>query len=186
MSWAVGGSGFLLWNVGCGVGGAAMGPSSDGDSMATRGWRLKDPDSSTVSCDFCFSCHLLHVNNLIVTATMASLSLPPPPVPHVVSFPQPHVLLVTLDRPQQLNAVTRGMHAPLHRLWAWFDEEPSLRCAVLTGRGRAFSAGADLREWHAAGSGRDDAGSWADGGPRRWRCSAAGGTRRRRCRPGGS
>ncbi|KAK3294486.1 ClpP/crotonase-like domain-containing protein [Chaetomium fimeti] len=35
-------------------------------------------------------------------------------------------------------------------LWAWYDAQPSLRCAVLTGgEGRAFCAGADLREWDA-------------------------------------
>jgi enoyl-CoA hydratase/carnithine racemase len=34
-------------------------------------------------------------------------------------------------------------------LWAWYDAQPQLRCAVLTGGAdaRAFCAGADLREW---------------------------------------
>ncbi|POR32381.1 Uncharacterized protein TPAR_07416 [Tolypocladium paradoxum] len=96
---------------------------------------------------------------------------PPPPVPDaLLAYPSPHVLLVTLNRPKRLNAVTRAMHAQLHCLWAWFDAEPSLRCAVLTGRGRAFSAGADLREWNeknaagVASSADRDAESWAEGG----------------------
>ena len=96
---------------------------------------------------------------------------PPPPVSDaLLSYPSPHVLLVTLNRPKQLNAVTRAMHVELHRLWDWFDAEQSLRCAVLTGRGRAFSAGADLQEWNdqntaAVASSEDrDAESWVEGG----------------------
>ncbi|UNI16867.1 hypothetical protein JDV02_003264 [Purpureocillium takamizusanense] len=79
-----------------------------------------------------------------------SLRSAPPPVPDtLIAFPRPHVLLVTLNRPAHLNAVTRAQHAALHRLWTWFDAEPWLRCAVVTGGGgaRAFSAGADLKEW---------------------------------------
>jgi enoyl-CoA hydratase/carnithine racemase len=80
-----------------------------------------------------------------------SFTSPPPSVPDViVSLPAPHVLLVTLNRPKQLNALRREMHWRLDALWAWFDAEPGLRCAVLTGKGRAFCAGADLKEWHEA------------------------------------
>ncbi|KAM4058833.1 enoyl-CoA hydratase/isomerase domain-containing protein [Hirsutella rhossiliensis] len=89
------------------------------------------------------------------SSSQPALSQPPPPVSGaVVAFPRPHVLLVTLDRPRQLNALTHSMHAQLDRLWAWFDAEPSLRCAVVTGSagGRAFSAGADLKEWNARNS----------------------------------
>lgn len=88
----------------------------------------------------------------------------PPPVPSVrLALPRPHVLLVTLDRPAALNAVTRAQHRALARLWDWYDAEPSLRCAVLTGAGRrAFCAGADLKEWDAALSGAR--GEYGDGG----------------------
>ncbi|KAK7928274.1 hypothetical protein PG985_005272 [Apiospora marii] len=51
--------------------------------------------------------------------------------------------------PAQLNCIPRPQHFALERLWDWYDEEPSLRCAVLTGTGRAFCAGADLKEWNA-------------------------------------
>ncbi|KAK1993693.1 enoyl-CoA hydratase/isomerase [Colletotrichum falcatum] len=75
---------------------------------------------------------------------------PPPDVPDVhVSFPRPHVLLVTLNRPRQLNSIPSELHHALARLYDWYDAEPSLRCAVLTGTGRAFCAGADLKEWNA-------------------------------------
>ncbi|KAI3332404.1 enoyl-hydratase [Xylariaceae sp. AK1471] len=79
-----------------------------------------------------------------------TLYSPPPSVPNViVSFPAQHVLLVTLDRPKQLNAIPRPQHFALEKLWDWYDEEPSLRCAVITGSGRAFCAGQDLKEWNS-------------------------------------
>ncbi|KAI0458607.1 enoyl-hydratase [Xylaria acuta] len=79
-----------------------------------------------------------------------TLSSPPPPVPNVVvSFRAPHILLVTLNRPKQLNAIPRPQHFALDTLWGWYDAEPSLRCAVITGTGRAFCAGQDLKEWNS-------------------------------------
>ncbi|KAK8079657.1 enoyl-CoA hydratase/isomerase [Apiospora hydei] len=87
----------------------------------------------------------------------AGLASPPPPVPDtLVSFPAPHVLLVTLNRPKQLNCIPRPQHFALERLWDWYDDESTLRCAVITGTGRAFCAGADLKEWNAINT-RSDA-----------------------------
>ena len=87
----------------------------------------------------------------------SALATRPPHVPNVLlSFPAPHVLLVTLNRPGRLNAIPSPQHALMAALWDWYDAEPYLRCAVLTGAGRAFCAGADLREWdevHGSGSG---------------------------------
>lgn len=83
-------------------------------------------------------------------AVPKALHSSPPEVPHTqVAFPAdfPHVLWVTLNRPGALNAIPRPQHYALERLWDWFDEEPSLRVAVITGTGRAFCAGADLKEW---------------------------------------
>lgn len=83
-----------------------------------------------------------------MTPPSSRFTTPPPPVLHTdVSFPAPHILLVTLNRPGQLNAIPRPQHFALERLWDWFDSEPSLRVAVITGTGRAFCAGADLKEW---------------------------------------
>ncbi|KAF2101251.1 ClpP/crotonase [Rhizodiscina lignyota] len=64
-----------------------------------------------------------------------------------ITFPTPHILLVTLNRPRSLNCVNTDGHYELEELFKWFDDEPQLRCAVLTGAGRAFCAGADLKEW---------------------------------------
>ncbi|KAJ6103606.1 hypothetical protein N7486_003828 [Penicillium sp. IBT 16267x] len=79
---------------------------------------------------------------------------PPPVSQHaLLSFPAPHVLLVTLNRPRDLNCINSQGHVDLHGIWEWMDEEPSLRVGVITGTGRAFCAGADLKEWN------DNAGS---------------------------
>jgi enoyl-CoA hydratase/carnithine racemase len=88
-----------------------------------------------------------------MSSASPTLTSPPPEVPNTqVSFPSPHVLLVTLDRKDALNAIPRPQHFALERLWTWFDDEPTLRVAVLTGTGRAFCAGADLKEWDSINS----------------------------------
>ncbi len=59
-----------------------------------------------------------------------------------------HVLLVTLNRPQVLNALNTQMGRDLYDLWTRLTAEPGeTRCIVLTGAGeRAFCAGGDLKE----------------------------------------
>ncbi|KAM5344260.1 hypothetical protein ACJ41O_012797 [Fusarium nematophilum] len=66
----------------------------------------------------------------------------------LVSFPARHIMLVVLNRPSKLNCLTSDGEYELEALWSWYDKEPSLRCAVLTGAGRAFCAGMDLTEWN--------------------------------------
>jgi enoyl-CoA hydratase len=56
------------------------------------------------------------------------------------------VTLVTLNRPQALNALNGQVLADLLAAFAAFDADPSQRCAVLTGSERAFAAGADIKE----------------------------------------
>lgn len=64
-----------------------------------------------------------------------------------ISYPTPQIMLVTLSRPKQMNSVTHTMNWQLDALFTWFDEEPSLRVAVITGSGsKAFCAGSDLLE----------------------------------------
>ncbi|PYH89150.1 ClpP/crotonase [Aspergillus ellipticus CBS 707.79] len=71
---------------------------------------------------------------------------PPPPTQFAtLSYPTPQILLVTLSRPAALNSITTAGHHELHAVWTWMDEEPSIRVGVLTGQGRAFCAGADLK-----------------------------------------
>lgn len=76
------------------------------------------------------------------------ISSPPDVADTLISFPAPHILLVTLNRPKLLNAIHTQQHKDLDGLWKWYDSEPSLRCAVIRGAGRAFCAGADLGQWN--------------------------------------
>ncbi|HXH51888.1 MAG TPA: enoyl-CoA hydratase [Sphingomicrobium sp.] len=57
------------------------------------------------------------------------------------------VTLVTLNRPQALNALNSAVLSELIEAFAAFDSDPSQRCLVLTGSGdKAFAAGADIKE----------------------------------------
>ncbi|PQE23275.1 hypothetical protein CJF31_00006996 [Rutstroemia sp. NJR-2017a BVV2] len=74
---------------------------------------------------------------------------PPPTTSTLLTFPHPSILLLTINRPQSLNCLDGPTHQELDSLFRWYDAEPTLLCAVLTGAGRAFCAGADLKEWDA-------------------------------------
>ncbi|KAI9654579.1 MAG: hypothetical protein M1831_005340 [Alyxoria varia] len=59
----------------------------------------------------------------------------------------PHTLLITINRPHALNALPSNSHWEAASVLRWFDAEPSLRVAVITGAGdKAFCAGQDLAE----------------------------------------
>ena len=58
----------------------------------------------------------------------------------------PPAAIITLNRPQQLNALSTGL---MNELAAELERQaarPEVRAIVLKGAGRAFSAGHDLRE----------------------------------------
>jgi enoyl-CoA hydratase/carnithine racemase len=75
-----------------------------------------------------------------------SFTLEPPKTKYcTVEYPSPNVMLVTLNRPRDLNCINMAGHKELDALWTFLDEEPSLSVGVLTGAGRAFCAGADLK-----------------------------------------
>lgn len=56
------------------------------------------------------------------------------------------VMTITLARPERLNAFTSAMHADLREALTTAETDETVRCVVLTGEGRAFSAGQDLTE----------------------------------------
>jgi len=55
------------------------------------------------------------------------------------------IRVVTLNRPEQLNATNHALHAGLAGLFPQLDADDEARVAVITGAGRAFSAGGDYR-----------------------------------------
>jgi len=60
------------------------------------------------------------------------------------------VAVVTLNRPDKLNALTLDMLDQLAQIAARLDADKSLRCTILTGAGdKAFCVGADVRAWSA-------------------------------------
>jgi len=54
------------------------------------------------------------------------------------------VRIVRLARPEQLNAVNQDLHLGLTRVFPLLSADPNARVAVITGEGRAFSAGGDF------------------------------------------
>ena len=62
------------------------------------------------------------------------------------------VFTITLHRPDALNAINTDMSVELLAAWRLAQRDPAVRCLVLTGAGRAFCAGQDVRALQAAGS----------------------------------
>ncbi|MCF6386159.1 enoyl-CoA hydratase/isomerase family protein [Mycobacterium sp. MBM] len=52
--------------------------------------------------------------------------------------------IITLNRPDELNAVNDDLHVGLARIWNRLSLDPTARVAVITGAGKAFSAGGDF------------------------------------------
>lgn len=57
---------------------------------------------------------------------------------------EPHILWITLNRPEVLNAADARLHTELVEVWNTIDRDPDVYAVVVTGAGRAFSAGGDL------------------------------------------
>jgi 2-(1,2-epoxy-1,2-dihydrophenyl)acetyl-CoA isomerase len=68
------------------------------------------------------------------------------------------VATVTLNRPQVMNAFRRQTQREVEDALRGAEDDRGVRCLVITGSGRAFSAGADLKDL-AAGRGGED---WTD------------------------
>jgi enoyl-CoA hydratase/carnithine racemase len=64
----------------------------------------------------------------------------------LLSEPTPGVAVVAFNRPEVANALSTKMGEELTEAWSWLAARADLRCAILTGEGRHFQAGADLKE----------------------------------------
>lgn len=61
------------------------------------------------------------------------------------------VPIVTLDRPEKLNALNSELFEEIGSIVEWLDQESSSRAMILTGSGKGFIAGADLSEYADSG-----------------------------------
>lgn len=57
-----------------------------------------------------------------------------------------HIATITYNRPQALNAINGELRLDLNAVWVQFRDDEEAYVAIVTGSGRAFSAGADLRD----------------------------------------
>ena len=66
-----------------------------------------------------------------------------------------HVAVVKLNRPEIMNALNWQMYSELEDSFLSIQEDPDVRSVVLTGQGRAFCSGDDVKEIMVAGGGSD-------------------------------
>ena len=57
-----------------------------------------------------------------------------------------HIAIVTMDRPEALNAINLEMSKELSQTWQDFGKDDEARVAILTGKGRAYCVGLDVKE----------------------------------------
>lgn len=58
------------------------------------------------------------------------------------------VAVITINRPERLNAMDAQHYEALSEAWIRVRDEPEIRCAIVTGAGpKSFSTGADLKTW---------------------------------------
>lgn len=103
---------------------------------------------------------------LKVPKSYAELAFKEIKVSHVPpSSPTPTpILLVTLYRPKNYNAFTFTMMAELEEIFTLIDVDDRIKCAIVTGDGRMFCAGADLSSGFQGG--KEDPRDHRDGGGR--------------------
>ena len=65
---------------------------------------------------------------------------------HILVESEDGVGIVTLNRPDKLNAMNRRLSSELHDAVKRFEADDAIGCVVITGAGRAFSAGGDIHE----------------------------------------
>lgn len=60
----------------------------------------------------------------------------------------PSLLIVKLNSPKKLNALTLEMIAEMFQVIEFADKSNIIKCVIWTGNGSAFSAGADFTQWN--------------------------------------
>jgi enoyl-CoA hydratase/carnithine racemase len=57
-----------------------------------------------------------------------------------------YIATVTLDRPEVMNALNRELYAALEQAFREAHKDPIVRCVIVTGEGRAFCSGDDVKQ----------------------------------------
>src|SRR5581483_3937022 len=73
----------------------------------------------------------------------------------VCERPEPGILTITINNPESLNAISPPIHTELAHIWADVADDTDTRVVLLTGAGRAFSAGGDVHNMRATWRQRD-------------------------------
>ena len=81
------------------------------------------------------------------------------------------VAVVTLNRPQRLNAYDVSMRDGLYEALLAVRDDPGVRAMVLCGNGRAFCSGGDVAEFGSAPSPSPPCTAMPSAADSRWRCS---------------
>jgi 2-(1,2-epoxy-1,2-dihydrophenyl)acetyl-CoA isomerase len=66
---------------------------------------------------------------------------------HLLLDRRDHVATITLNRPQTFNALNLGLGRDLFHAVLEVDEDPDVRCVVVTGAGKAFCGGGDVKDF---------------------------------------
>lgn len=68
-----------------------------------------------------------------------------------------NIAIVTMNRPSALNSLNTAMHRDMDACWDEINNNPDIRAAVVTGAGRFFCAGRDIKEYLGTYAGEKDA-----------------------------
>ena len=108
-------------------------------------WCLADsPSRHLLSRAFSFAQR--RVTRARVFSTTISESEDPPPPSNIEVETQGYVKIIAINRPNKRNAVNQETAKELYDVFCGFDQDESVRVAVLCGRGGTFCAGYDLSE----------------------------------------
>jgi enoyl-CoA hydratase/carnithine racemase len=61
-----------------------------------------------------------------------------------IDYPSKRILRLTFDRPETYNSVDAETHTQLTHIWRDINDDPDINAVVVTGAGKAFSAGGDF------------------------------------------
>ncbi|HNB95840.1 MAG TPA: enoyl-CoA hydratase-related protein, partial [Microthrixaceae bacterium] len=67
-------------------------------------------------------------------------------MPAVLTEREGHLLIVTLNRPERMNAINGEMLVLMLDAFVEADQDPDIRVIILTGAGGNFCSGADLKD----------------------------------------